>query len=69
MRKYRKLNLKWDVQATDFYSNTALAWAARRGYEGVVRYCCYEATSMLTRLAQNRAEHRSRGLLGMGMRG
>jgi len=28
---------KWDAQATDFYGNTAVAWAARRGHEGVVR--------------------------------
>jgi len=27
---------KWDVQATDFNGNTAIAWAARRGHEGVV---------------------------------
>ena len=27
---------KWDVQATDFNGNTALAWAARRGHAGVV---------------------------------
>ena len=31
-----KMN-KCDVQATDFYGNTAIAWAARRGNEGVVR--------------------------------
>ena len=28
---------KWDVQATDFNGNTAIAWAARRGHERVVR--------------------------------
>jgi len=28
---------KWDVNATDFNGNTAIAWAARRGNEGVVR--------------------------------
>ena len=28
---------KWDVQATDFHGNTAVAWAARRGHEGAVR--------------------------------
>ena len=28
---------KWDVQATDFHGNTAIAWAARRGHEEVVR--------------------------------
>jgi len=28
---------RWDVQATDFNGNTAIAWAARRGHEGVVR--------------------------------
>jgi len=28
---------KEDVQATDFNGNTAVAWAARRGHEGVVR--------------------------------
>ena len=28
---------KWDVQATDFHGNTAIAWAARRGHEGAVR--------------------------------
>ena len=28
---------KWDLQATDFNGNTAIAWAARRGHEGVVR--------------------------------
>ena len=28
---------KWDVQATDFNGNTAIAWAARRGHEGVLR--------------------------------
>ena len=28
---------KWDVQATDFHGNTAIAWAARRGQEGVVK--------------------------------
>jgi len=28
---------KWDVQATDFNGNTIIAWAARRGHEGVVR--------------------------------
>ena len=28
---------KWDVQATDIHGNTALAWAARRGHEGIVR--------------------------------
>jgi len=27
---------KWDVQAADFNGNTAIAWAARRGHEGVV---------------------------------
>ena len=27
----------WDVQATDFHGHTEIAWAARRGYEGVVR--------------------------------
>ena len=26
-----------DMQATDFHGNTAIAWAARRGHEGVVR--------------------------------
>jgi len=28
---------KWDVQAADFNGNTAIAWAARRGHEGVVK--------------------------------
>ena len=28
---------KGDVQATDFHGNTAIAWASRRGNEGVVR--------------------------------
>jgi len=28
---------KWDAQATDFNGNTAIAWAARRGHERVVR--------------------------------
>ena len=28
---------KWDVWATDFNGNTAIAWAARRGHAGVVR--------------------------------
>ena len=28
---------KWDVQATDFNGNTAIAWAARMGHEKVVR--------------------------------
>ena len=28
---------KWDVRATDLKGNTAIAWAARRGHEGVVR--------------------------------
>jgi len=28
---------KWDVRATDFKGNTAIAWAARRGHAGVVR--------------------------------
>jgi len=28
---------KWDVEATDLNGNTALAWAARKGREGVVR--------------------------------
>ena len=28
---------KWDVQTTDLSGNTAIAWAARRGHEGVVR--------------------------------
>jgi len=28
---------KWDVRATDFNGNTAIAWAARRGHAGVVR--------------------------------
>ena len=28
---------KWDVQATDFNGSTALAWAAGRGHEGVVK--------------------------------
>jgi len=27
---------KWDVQAADFNGSTAIAWAARRGHEGVV---------------------------------
>ena len=28
---------KWDVQAADFSDNTVIAWAARRGHEGVVK--------------------------------
>jgi len=28
---------KWDVQATDFHGNTALAWASGGGHEGVVK--------------------------------
>ena len=28
---------KVDVKATDFHGNTAIAWASRRGHEGVVR--------------------------------
>jgi len=28
---------KWNARATDFNGNTAIAWAARRGHEGVVR--------------------------------
>jgi len=28
---------EWDVNATDCTGSTALAWAARGGYEGVVR--------------------------------
>jgi len=28
---------KWDVRATDFDGNTAMAWASRRGHEEVVR--------------------------------
>jgi len=27
---------RWDTQATDYHGNTAIAWAARRGHEGVV---------------------------------
>ena len=28
---------RWDVEATDFEGNTAMAWAARGGHEGVVK--------------------------------
>ena len=32
------LNMKeWEVNAADFTGNTALTWAARRGYHGVVK--------------------------------